>query len=706
MALSSINTNIAAYSAQRNIGNASDSANTSIARLSSGNKIAKASDDVAALATGTSLRTSVTTLRQAMLNTAQGSSLLQIADGALGQVVDILQRQKAIAVQAGSGSLSNTDRAFLNQEFQALAEEINRIAGSTKFSSVTLLDGTLSGSKAIVSNSSVGTSTSGATAANVFAFTGAPANGSTIVVNGVTITFTTSAVGSADAAGKVSVGATTADTASNLVRFLNSSSDARFANLTFDNGGTVPTANVTARWSGGLLSGAYVVDASLGTAANITLGTAANRTIAVTNPTNGLGVDRVKATGEVTGTLLVTGNTTAALSGSAIATNLIEDNPDFIGKLGEGKMGKITGTFLSAQNVTFQLRVGDLTYTSVAQAGPPVGVTDIVDATVRNIHFIGSDQFGVAAGGAFTMNIAGGVLAAADVGGQGDVDSIVAQINESLAGVTFTQNRDITSFQEGATVLVGGTEVANFNNMSVNFRSDNFTAVNIEDIQVEAPPVGSSDAKITVQVNGETYVSYSGINNQIAINTSLVLLNAADPNKALTLHTGTVAIAGSATTALDISTQPKAEAIEQALREAFGIDAGSAKLTFQVGNTSAESLGVQIKSVKTDNIYANQALTVATQNDAATAGNALDAAINLVTSIRADVGALQSRFDFAADNLQVTVQNQDAARGILLDTDVTTESTAYATAQVQLQAGIAVLAQANLLPQNLLKLLS
>ena len=83
----------------------------------------------------------------------------------------------------------------------------------------------------------------------------------------------------------------------------------------------------------------------------------------------------------------------------------------------------------------------------------------------------------------------------------------------------------------------------------------------------------------------------------------------------------------------------------------------------------------------------------------------IDAAIDAVTSVRADVGALQSRFDFAAANVESSIQNQDAARGVLLDTDVAAESTAYATSQVQLQAGIAVLAQANLLPQNLLKLI-
>src|ERR1041384_6477777 len=108
--VSSINTNIAAYYAQANIGIASNNASASVQRLSSGNRIVKASDDVAALATGTSLRTQVSALKAALINASQGTTLLQIADGALSQITDILQRQKAIAVQAGAGSLDNAAR--------------------------------------------------------------------------------------------------------------------------------------------------------------------------------------------------------------------------------------------------------------------------------------------------------------------------------------------------------------------------------------------------------------------------------------------------------------------------------------------------------------------------------------------------------------------------------------------------------------------
>ena len=135
----SINTNISAYYAQANIASAYSSASASVSRLSSGNKIVKASDYVAALSTGTSLRTQVTALKTALTNTSQGTSLLQVADGALSQITEILQRQKAIALQSGSGSLTDTDRSYLDQEFQALSTEINRLTGSTNFNGVTLL---------------------------------------------------------------------------------------------------------------------------------------------------------------------------------------------------------------------------------------------------------------------------------------------------------------------------------------------------------------------------------------------------------------------------------------------------------------------------------------------------------------------------------------------------------------------------------------
>jgi flagellin len=153
----SIISNIAAFNAQGNIGRASNNASASIARLSSGSRITRASDDVAGLATGTALRTQVTTLRTALANAAQGSSLLQVADGALSQIVDILQRQKAIAVQASSGQLTDTNRSLLNQEFTSLTAEVDRISRSTNFNGVSLLAGGLGTSTRLVTTNALAT---------------------------------------------------------------------------------------------------------------------------------------------------------------------------------------------------------------------------------------------------------------------------------------------------------------------------------------------------------------------------------------------------------------------------------------------------------------------------------------------------------------------------------------------------------------------
>lgn len=695
MAMNSINTNVAAYSAQGNIGRASDKASSSIARLSSGNRIVKAADDVAALSTGTVLRTSVTTLKQALLNTNQGSSLLQVADGALGQVVDILQRQKALAVQSGSGSLSDVERSFLNQEFQALSDEINRLADNTKFSSVTLLNGALSGSKAITTNvgDSAATTVSNGTATAAVTL-GALAEGDILNINGVNITFTNSVVGTAGAAGKVVIGATPAGTAANLVAYLNSSTDSRLANLKFDNGGT---AGVTANWAGGDLNGNYVVAVSAVTGTNFTVATATNRTItAGVADADGLGVDRVAALGAVSGSILANGATAATHAGPAIDVSNIEDNANFIGKLGEGVMGKITATFSAADTAVYSLKVGDITYTTAATP-TTAGAAPIA------LNFTGRDAYGNTKGGDFSLFVSGN---GATFGSQGQLDSVVSQINDSLSGVTFTQNRDVTSFQEGEIVTVGGVQVGQFDGLSTNLRASSFENVNIESVKISAPTAGNSDAKFEVVINGETYVSASGTGNQIATNTTITLQSTTNPNNVFTIMTGNTALTSAAGTSLDLGTQEKADAVAAGLQKAFGLDGATAKLSFQVGASVQDSLGVKIDSIKTDSIYKGQSLSVATQAGAALASTAIETALNTVTAIRASVGALQSRFDFAAANVQTSLQNQDAARGALLDTDVTAESTAYATAQVQLQAGIAVLAQANQLPQNLLKLIS
>ncbi len=112
-----------------------------MARLSAGKRVLSAKDDAAALAIGSRLATQVSGLHQAQANAGQGSSMLQIADGGLARVGDMLTRMKSLSVQAGSGHLSADDRQAINLEFQALSSEVDRIAADTEFAGTGLLDG-------------------------------------------------------------------------------------------------------------------------------------------------------------------------------------------------------------------------------------------------------------------------------------------------------------------------------------------------------------------------------------------------------------------------------------------------------------------------------------------------------------------------------------------------------------------------------------
>jgi flagellin len=140
MALNVIS-NYAANVAHRYLSKADAAASSSLAKLSAGSRVISAKDDAASLAIGSRLNAEVQAQKQAQTNAIQASSMLQIADGAMAKANDILVRMKTLAVQAGSGQLSSTERGMLDTEYQTLLQEIDRIADVTKFNGVTLVDG-------------------------------------------------------------------------------------------------------------------------------------------------------------------------------------------------------------------------------------------------------------------------------------------------------------------------------------------------------------------------------------------------------------------------------------------------------------------------------------------------------------------------------------------------------------------------------------
>jgi flagellin len=135
--------NFAANVAHRQLQQSDMEMTDSLTKLSSGTRVVSAKDDAASMAIGSRLRGEVNALTQAAVNSGQAVSMLQVADGAMARIQDILVRMKTLGVQAGSGQLSSVERGMLNTEYQQLVSEVDRIALDTEFNGNQLVNGAL-----------------------------------------------------------------------------------------------------------------------------------------------------------------------------------------------------------------------------------------------------------------------------------------------------------------------------------------------------------------------------------------------------------------------------------------------------------------------------------------------------------------------------------------------------------------------------------
>lgn len=559
--MTSIKTNIAAQIATQNFSTVNKALNSTVARLTSGNRIVTASDDAAGLAIGTGLKIDVSTLQTALTNTTQAISLLQVADGALAQIAEILARQKELAVTANSGTLGDTERGFLNQEFQALASQIDQIAGTTNFNGINLLDGTASGT------SNAQTNTTGT--------------------------------------------------------------------ITYADNGTVGTT------------------ALAGGATGFSINNSGGNDLSLQGSLSGI---------------------TASITFDAA------DDVDFT--------FVINGQVYYAEDVAANAATTDI----------PIALTNQATGNVISI---------------ILDSVARAVLAAGD---QTSADSVANSIEADLLNVTVYQSRTFTSGTSSAygfnTSAVIGTAVAGLTGASFTLKSDSYSgtlAPNIEAFSVTAE-TASTDGSISVVIGGSTFSTAAGAFNSSAsdISAAAVTLTSADDDQE-TLIIDLTDLDSASGGGFALTTAAAATALENGLNLGFGVGSAGA-LDFQVGLAATDLISVTISTATTASLYLNNSgvsttLSLTSLSDANTASSVLDNAINTILSARAGVGAFQSRFGFAAANLDATITNLDASRAEFLDTNVPEESTEFAKSQVLQQAGISVLAQANLLPQNLLKLL-
>ena len=136
-----VNTNVASLTAQRNLGAVTGRLQGNFGRLASGLRIATAADDAAGLGISERMRSQIRSFAVAGRNAQDGVSLAQTAEGSLNEVSNLLTRMRELSIQAANGTLSGTDRDTIDNEFQELISEIDRIATETSFNDVQLLDG-------------------------------------------------------------------------------------------------------------------------------------------------------------------------------------------------------------------------------------------------------------------------------------------------------------------------------------------------------------------------------------------------------------------------------------------------------------------------------------------------------------------------------------------------------------------------------------
>src|SRR6185312_4898744 len=137
-----ISTNVASLNAQKNLGRTHEGLDRSLARLSSGFRINQAADDAAGLAISENLKANIRGMKQASRNAEDGVSLVQVAEGGLQEVSNMLVRLRELGVQAASDTIGDTERKFLDVEYQQLKSEIQRVSEVTTFNGRDLLNGT------------------------------------------------------------------------------------------------------------------------------------------------------------------------------------------------------------------------------------------------------------------------------------------------------------------------------------------------------------------------------------------------------------------------------------------------------------------------------------------------------------------------------------------------------------------------------------
>jgi len=684
--MTSINTNMGALIAQNNMDKNAKSLDQALERLSSGLRINSASDDAAGSAIASKMEAQVRSLGVAIRNSNDAVSLTQTAQGALGEIENMLQRMRELSVQAGNSTLNSSDRTQIQAEVDQLSAEIESIASKTNFNGNKLLDGSKSS----------------------LAFQIGADGSDSLKVGLENATVTSLGLGSS---------VTTASITSRRLEAI--TADIAAADIKI-NGESFSAADVdvdsTANFSGdGRLDATGFGDAD--NSANG--GKVANTVAQIINSNSHIHGAKATAFNKVVGngTFALTG--TIDINDTTINVDSSTSLSDFVKAVNDNVSG-LTAS-LDGNKIVFENTDGDEIV--IANGGAEIGMTDDVYGGYVSISNIDGSDVKIEAG-----SVENGYGSAA-AGEQSDLALIgFNEINGTTVNSTVVTSSAIAASDN---ITINGVALGDSASASA---SDKATAINAANAGVTAS--AKTVVRITVDFNTPTNanltdVTINGITTDLSsattsdvvstINTALtgktdvVASMNSDGELVLTSNSGqNIVVAGGTETAVFTAAQAEdgtAFTVSNSDFTAYGVltltSNDGSTIVLEDGETDAHSgldkLGLMAQSEDAETTV--KGLAVLTEAQATASITSIDAAIEKVSTFRASFGAYENRIDAVINNLTTLQTNTDAARSRIEDADFAAETSNLTKSQILSQAATSMLAQANASKQNLLALL-
>jgi flagellin len=708
-----INTNINALTAQNAQRSANSMMGLAMQRLSTGLRINSAKDDAAGLAIAQKMTADVRGLAVAMRNAGDGISMAQTAESAMGEVTNMLQRMRELAVQSANGTLTGTDRQALQAEVKQLVGEIDNIGLRTNFNGLTLLDGSARGVR-LQTGSRAGETVSfslGSTRARDLGLGSSPALTATGAFEAVAANLgTNQALQAGDLViNGVTIGSSLAsdDSLSSSNKAASAVAKAAAINRATEQTGVRAVVGTTV-----MTGSAMTASAATGTITINGVATASVSTTADAAESRRLVRDAINAISGQTGVRAVdTGDANGGIRLEADDGRNIEVALTTLTAAQTGlKVGAQSGSYSleSVNGQPIQISSASSSSARISRAGLAAGTFE------RGVSTVNSDARAIATGSGDIRNLNNGDLAingvairaaasaddlfsstvAASSSKSASALAIAAAINAAAEqtgvtavanGVTLTSTTTATSVTGAATLNINGvditidglatTDTAQARREKVAAAINNFTGMT----GVVASDNGLGGLDLVAADGRNLFVANTG-----AATTAELGLGGTTLKGAGTAYTVATS-AAAAQTAYGTVRLESARAIDlRAGSQAFAAASNFTALGFEENRYGASAGGLRISDVDISSV------------DGATAAlGAIDEALNSVNLDRANIGAVQNRLEAAVNNLSANSTNLQASRSRIQDTDFAVESTNLARNQVLSQAAQAMLARAN-----------